>query len=194
MAFHKNPRRNRSSVINPFGRKLSPEDAAARDAPRSVQQSLFSAIRAAGYEGSAASSIAWRLIKASRPRMVDCVGSREQVEGCDLAELTELRACAVLSAGRESMSSEPARAELIGDVIAMLDGCISRAAGPVSLPASPLSGVAARAPAPVADLEDAEFQIRCDRLKELTHGGMSAEQASVIVMSEATERKKASKL
>ena len=190
MAFPKRKRSSPSST-NPFGRKLSPEDAAARDAPRSVQQSLFSAIRAVGYEGSAASSIAWRLIKAARPRMVDCASSREQVEGCDLAELTELRACAVLSAGRESMSNEPARAELIGDVIAMLDGCIARAASSASLSASPLSGVAARAPAPAADLEDAEFQLRCDRLSELTHGGMAAEQASLIVMSEAKEREKA---
>ena len=125
------PKRKRApSSANPFGRKLSPEDASARDAPRSVQQSLFSAIRGVGYEGGPASSIAWRLIKAVRPAMAESALSLRQVSACPIEELEELRSCAVTCSNRESMASEPTRAELVGDIIAMLDGLISRIAGP----------------------------------------------------------------
>ena len=130
------PKRHRSISVNPFGRKLDPETAGARDAPKSVQQSLFSAIRGVGYEGSAASSIAWKLIKACRPSMTESASSRALLSSVPLGELEELRACAVVSAGKETMSREPARAELVGDIIAMLDGYIANAkpGAPASAP------------------------------------------------------------
>ena len=163
MAFY--PKRKRSSpTTNPFGRKLSPEAASARDAPRGVQQSLFSAIRNAGYEGSAASSIAWRLIKAVRPKMVESAMSLAQVSECPREELEELRACAVTSSGKESVSSDPNRGEIIGDIIAMLDGLLSRSAAPLASPVAP--------PAPL------ELAMRRDaRALELFQAGVPAEDA-----------------
>lgn len=125
MGFQKR-KRAASSTANPFGRKLSPEDASARDAPRAVQQSLFSAIRTAGYEGSAASSIAWRLIKAVRPSMSQSDLSRAQLGGVPREELEELRACVEASGGKESIVRDPNRAGLVSDILAMLDGYLSR--------------------------------------------------------------------
>lgn len=114
---------------SPFGRKVSPEAAADRDAPRGVQQSLFSRIRAAGYEGSAASSIAWKLIKAVRPAMKDSALSLSQVGECGADELAELRACVVACATTAANQAEP-RQLLIGDIVAMLDGHVARASQP----------------------------------------------------------------
>ncbi len=174
MTFSK---RRRASSPNPFGRKLSPDAAAARDAPRSVQQSLFSAIRAAGYEGGPASSIAWRLIKAVRPAMAESAASLRQVGGCPLEELEELRACAVTSSGRESMAGEPTRAELIGDIIAMLDGLIARTSP------APLASVGAALVPSSPDLD----RRRDVRALELIQSGVEAEVAGARAFIEVRE-------
>lgn len=160
------PRRKRQvSTSNPFGRKLSPDAAAARDAPRSVQQSLFSAIRRAGYEGSAASSIAWRLIKAVRPKMAESAASLAQVSGVPLEELQELRACVVASSERASMAGDASRAELVGDIVCCLDGIIARSSPGVTVVVDTSS-----APADVSARRDA-------RALELIQDGMDPELA-----------------
>ncbi len=181
-------RKSTAASTNPFGRKLSPEAAGARDAPRSVQQSLFSTIRNAGYEGSAASSIAWKLIKAVRPSMSEHRLSLSQLGSCPHEELTELRTCAVACSERESMAAESSRAELVGDIVAMLDGMIARSPAPPSL--QPISfpvgaAPAARRAAPAVDDSDAAWERRMARIAELkAEGGRTDEQIATIICVE----------
>lgn len=135
---------------NPYGCRLTTSASEERDSRRGVQQSLFAAIRAVGYEGSAASSIAWRLIKAARSDMKDSrkcfVELRRQVP----ETISELRTCAVKVSGSESVASVPARQLLIGDVVAMLDVMLGTVDASTLRPvaAPPASGAKPRAPAP----------------------------------------------
>ncbi len=167
-----------SKFQSAFGRaRVSTGVLDARTASAGVHKSLFSNLQQIGFDGSSAALVAWALIKAVRPSMADHKTALRDVSERPAAELTELRAVAVKTSRSEKTSSSPARAELIGDVIAMLDGLMHRAL------AVPLALVGAAPRGPGLEDDDA-FARRLARFQELVAGGMSEEAASLCVASE----------
>lgn len=151
--------------------RVTGEALDARSASVGVHKSLFSNLQQIGYPGSAAALGAWALIKAVRPKMSEHHASLRSLEELAPSVVKELRDVAVKTSRAEKTSSSPARSELIGDIIAMLDGLLSQTSPP-----SPDSGARpARAGglAAVEALADQMSARRAARCAELLRAGKS---------------------
>ncbi len=173
-----------SKFRNAFSRSRVSGDALdARTASAGVHKSLFSNLQQIGFDGSASALIAWALVKAVRPKMADSESALRDIGERSASELAELREAAVKTSRSEKTSSSPARAELIGDVIAMLDGLISRGSPTPSSVASPLALVGGAPAGASADLN----RRRDARALELLAAGGDAEVAGARAFIEVRE-------
>ncbi len=159
-----------------FGRpRMSSSSLDSKTAAVGVHKSLFSNLQQVGFDGSAAALVAWAMVKAVRPKMADHKAAIRSIEGQSSDDLQSLRDVAVKTSRSEKTSNSPARAELIGDIICMLDGAMSR-----GVPAqSARPGLAA-----VEALADAMSVARSTRCAELMKSGKSPAEALAIVEAE----------
>ena len=161
-----------SKFRNAFGaRRVSGGDLDKRTSAIGVHKSLFSYLQQIGYEGSPAATSAWALVKAVRPVMKDHRDALVSIGELPRDRLQELRDCAVRTSESAKTKESPARGELIGDIIAMLDGLLSRIASPL------VSGAAPAAP-DAADEPSLDLCRRRDaRALELLRSGVPADVA-----------------
>lgn len=176
-----------SKFRNAFGaRRVTGGELDKRTSAIGVHKSLFSYLQQIGYEGSPAAVSAWAMIKAVRPTMKDHRDALASLVELPRDRLQELRECAVKTSESAKTQASPARQELVGDVIAMLDGFLSR-----FLPAPPVSGVAG-ARAPVLTLAEevgfASAEARMPRIvtriEELVASGVARVDAEAQAMQE----------
>ncbi len=169
-----------SKFRNAFSRsRVSGDVLDARTASVGVHKSLFSNLQQIGFDGSASALIAWAMVKSVRPKMADSKSALRDIGERSVGELIELREAAVKTSRSEKTSSSPGRAELIGDIVAMLDGFISRASDIAPLQPSHVSGVAPRAPRlPGMPTRD-EIARVLTRAKELEASGLDIEAANM---------------